>query len=185
MAALRNRDGAGLIEFALVTPVLLIFIIGIMEISMVMLVDVLLEGSVRDASRFGITGRTIGGQTREEYIASLVNERLHGLATVTSDDIEVKVYESFASIAEAEELTDLNDNGVWDEGEAFVDSNGNGTWDADPGVDGAGGPDDIVVYRVSAQWQVITPLIGHLMKGGGLFNLRASVAVRNEPFTGG
>ncbi len=170
-----------MIEFALVAPVLILMLAGIMEISMVMLVNMLLEGGVRDASRFGITVRTVPGVSREQYISNLVNEHLHGLATVSSDDIEVKWYPSFGEIAEAEHYEDANDNGQWDAGEFYEDANSNGQWDDDPGVDGAGGRSDIVVYRVNAEWQMITPLLRNLLPNKGVFNLRASVAVRNEP----
>ncbi len=170
-----------MIEFALVAPVLILMLAGIMEISMVMLVNMLLEGGVRDASRFGITVRTVGGISREQHISNLVNQHLHGLATVGPDDIEVKWYPSFGEIAEAEYYVDDNGNDQWDAGEFYDDANGNGQWDPDPGVSGAGGRNDIVVYRVNAEWQMITPLVRNLLPNDGVFNLRASVAVRNEP----
>ena len=178
---LGRRDGAGMVEFALTAPVLILFLAGIMEISMVMLVNMLLEGGVRDASRFGITVRTIGGDSREQTISNIVNEHLHGLATVGPDDIDVKWYPSFGEIAEEEYYVDANENGQWDTGEFYDDANGNGEWDPDPGTAGAGDRGAIVVYRVNAEWQMMTPLVRNLLPDDGIFNLRASVAVQNEP----
>ncbi len=49
------------------------------------------------------------------------------------------------------------------------------------GLAGLGGPGDVVLYTVTADWALLTPLIAPLMGEGGVMQLEASVAVRNEP----
>ena len=58
--------------------------------------------------------------------------------------------------------------------------NGNGTWDVDMGEAGLGGPSDVVVYRLSYAWGVITPLMQNII--GESVTHVSSVAVRNEPY---
>src|SRR4051812_4876535 len=55
---LGDRTAATAVEFAVLAPVFFLAIIGIIELGVLLAVQVLLEGSVREASRFGITGYT-------------------------------------------------------------------------------------------------------------------------------
>ena len=174
--------GAALVEFAFAGPIIITMLMGIIEVSMVVFMNLMVEAGVRDASRFGLTGAEIEGYTREEYIVELVNERTMGLLNITSENIDVRVYETFAEIQEAEPFVDANTNGDYDEGEIFNDLNGNEIWDGDPGTPGAGSSDDIVVYRVSANWAILTSYLADLLGDDGLFTITSSIAVRNEPW---
>lgn len=174
---------AGAVEFAVVAPVTLFFILGIAEVSMVLFLNTLLEGGLRQASRFGITGYVPAGSTREEIIKEIVVEHGMGLLEPEKIEIDTKAYESFTAINSGEEYTDETGNGQYDAGEAFTDANGNGVFDGDPGVPGAGGAGDVVLYRVSYDWPMMTGWLAPILGGadGKLF-LSASMAVRNEPF---
>ena len=93
------------------------------------------------------------------------------------------VYDSFDDIGEPEPFTDQEPmNGAYDAGEPFSDTNGNGTWDADMGTAGVGGPGDVVVYTVSYDWPLLTGMLFSWMGTDGKVPLRASIAVRNEPY---
>ena len=176
-----DRSGAAILEFALVLPVLLALIIGIVEFAMIIFVSVLLENGVREASRFGMTGQTVAGSTREAHIANVVSDSTYGLVDVEPGDVEIMVYPDFDEIIEAEEFTDTDDSGDYTAGEPFIDANDNGTWDAGNGTPGAGGPQEVVVYRVTTEWSTLTPFIGGMLANDGRFALSASIAVRNEP----
>src|SRR6185295_7507979 len=54
----RRSEGATIIEFALVFPVVLMITFGIMEISLCMASLVTLEGGLKEASRYGITSQS-------------------------------------------------------------------------------------------------------------------------------
>jgi Flp pilus assembly protein TadG len=179
---LDNRDGVAAIEFAIAAPVVTLTIAALIELSMVMFVSSLMEGGIRDASRFGITGYVPPGTTREQQIRKLVGDATAGLIDMATTIIDTKVYPSFSDVGKPEPYTDSNGNGQYDEGEPFTDSNGNGHWDADMGAAGLGGPSDIVLYTVTADWNMMTPLLVPFMGSGGKMVLSASVAVRNEPF---
>lgn len=180
---LRREEGVTLVELSLSVPILAVAVIGIMEMSMIFFVSSMMEGGVREAARFGITGGSPEGQTREEQIIAIVEERTLGLLELTEDDIATLVYPSFDSVGKPEPFTDNSpENGVYDEGEDFLDVNGNGVWDSDMGAAGLGGPGEIVLYRIDTEWSLMTGLLDGLIGEAGAIPLSASIVVRNEPF---
>ena len=64
----KKDDGSTIIEFAFVAPILATFLVAIVEFGMIMFSSILMESGLRDASRFGITGREVTGETRLESI---------------------------------------------------------------------------------------------------------------------
>lgn len=177
-----NRDGATAVEFAFAAPVLILLLVGSIELGMVMLSSTLMEGALRDASRYGITGQEPDDAARLARIIEIVDERTLGLVDMNTARIDVLVYPGFGDIGKAEGFVDGNANSVYDNGETFTDVNGNGVWDADSGAPGPGGSGDIVVYRISYDWPLLTPIFGALVGGDETLQLSASLAVRNEPW---
>jgi Flp pilus assembly protein TadG len=178
----RDCRGVTALEFALGGPVLLLMIAAIIEFGMIMLVTVMLEGSLREASRYGITGQQPTAAARMARIRSIVAEHTYGLVDMNEAKLEVLVYPSFGDIGRGEDYVDGNANGAYDSGETFTDENGNGVWDDDVGVSGPGDSQDIVVYRIHYDWPLMTPLLDKVIGSNGAFPLQASVAVRNEPW---
>lgn len=176
---LRATAGTAAVEFALIGGVLLLFLIGIFEYAFIMFVNGSLESAVLVASRYGITGATEEGMSRENIIRDIIVERLHGLVPIEKMTIDTKVYQNFGQIGKPEPFTDTNHDGVRQEGEPYTDVNGNGVWDDDMGAAGLGGPGDVVLYTVEYTGASLTnlfkPIIGEL-------HYHAAVAVRNEPF---
>ena len=178
----RNEEGATIVEFALIAPTLMLFVMGIIEVAMVLFVSMLLEGSVREAGRYGITGYVYQGFDRIAIIRKIVEQNTIGLVDMEKVKIETLTYQSFSAVGQPEPFNDTYGNGQRDAGEAFYDVNGNGTWDDDMGVNGAGGPGDIVVYTITYDWPLLTTFLGDLMGRAGIMQLSASYAVRNEPW---
>lgn len=52
------RRGSALVEAAIVTPLLMLLVIGILEMGMVFFTKITLESAVRQATRFAVTGNT-------------------------------------------------------------------------------------------------------------------------------
>ena len=179
---LRAREGIAAVEFAFAFPVVLAAIVGVMEISMMLFVASLLEGGLRDASRFGITGNVPANMTREEAIIEMVNQRALGLIHLTPTNVTMRVYQCLSDVGKPEPLiNDANGNGKWDPGDTYTDVNGNGQWDADMAASGAGDSGSIVIYNIKADWHLLTPFLAPFFNGG-VIPLAASIAVRNEPW---
>lgn len=177
----RRSDGASAIEFALVSIPVITMIIGILEVAAILFVNVIMEGAIRDAARFGITGYTTGGKSREAIIREIIDDRTLGFVDMANVRITTTIYPDFDSIG-PETYMDANGNGQYDSGETFYDVNGNGAWDANPGTSGAGGAGAVVVYKVSYDWPLLTGLLAPLIGRNGVIPLSVSTAVRNEPF---
>jgi len=180
---LRDERGGSALEFAFVAPMMALLIGGILDVAMVLFVDSALEGGIRDASRFGITGFAPTAVSRETQIVNIVNSRLMGLYVVNGNDVTEKVYANFTDIGQPEPYVDTNGNGRYDLGEPFTDINGNGQWDPDMASAGAGGAGQVVVYQVTINWHPLTPLLLPFLGGSSTIRLAAAMAVRNEPFT--
>jgi len=169
-----------MMEFAFLAPIFLAMLGAIMEFSGIMFVQTLLEGSAREASRYGITGFVEPGVSREDQILDVVRKNTYGIINLDALGIETLVYENFGDVGQPEPFTDANGNGAYDDGEAFNDVNGNGTWDPDMGAAGLGGPGDVVVYRMTYDWTIMIPLFRPFF--GDSVRLQANIAVRNEPY---
>lgn len=179
----RDRDGSAALEFAYTFPIIVMVVVGLLELMMIMFVSALMEGGLRDASRFAITGAMPAGMSREQAIVNIVNDRTLGLLDLTTDDVSLRVYEAFTQVGMPEPLTvDVNGNGSFDPGDSYTDVNGNGQWDADMAAAGAGGSGDVVVYNLAVDWPLLTPMLAPFIGQNGLIRLGGSIAVRNEPY---
>ncbi len=179
----RANDGVAAVEFAMIAPVLLLMIFGILELSMMAYATSVIEGATSTSSRLAKTGFTDGAQSREDMIFKMIKDHSSLLVDVSKIEITAKSYGSFTNIGKPEPFTDVNGNSVWDIGEPFSDVNGNGQWDFDMGVAGLGGANDIVLYRVTYPWQVITPIMNKLLgDASGVYTITSSVIVKNEPY---
>ena len=149
-----------------------------------MLTSTMMESSLREAARFGITGQETAGQTRLERISEIIDEHTLGLVDMNTANVNILIYPSFSDIGRGEDYVDGNANGMYDLGETFTDENGNGIWDEDVGVAGSGASGDIVVYQLQYDWPIMTPFGGSFIGTDGSIALNASIVVRNEPWDG-
>lgn len=189
----KDSMGATAVELALIAPVLILLIIGIIELSMAMFINTVVEGSLKDASRLGLTGQIQKGTSNTQALVDMLNEASLGLLDLTTDDVSILVYENFAQVGKGEEFTDLDGNGKWTpgpyvhsdgtvypDGEPWVEVNGNGVYDEDFGVAGMGAQGDIVLYTVTYNWNFLSGQLIPILNG--LIPMRASIVIRNEPF---
>ena len=180
----RDEHGAALIEAGFVLPTLLLMIIGTLEIGGIMLSNTLLEGAIADASRQGITGYTVEGKTREEYITQVLEDSTFGFIKLDNLVITNKVYDSFTEIATAEPYTDVDESGDYTNGvDSWTDLNCNNQWDADIGESGVGGPGAVVVYTAEYDANFLTGFFAQAIGDeDGKIRIEASTAVKNEPY---
>jgi hypothetical protein len=199
----RDCRGVSAIEFALVGPVVLLMIVGVLEAGFLWSGATALEAGGRAAARYGLTGAVREGETRTEVVRRLVTEHVcpraldarrkacfwaedgprfddeHGDATPLF--LELTAYSDPRNLGRPEPFSDLDGDGARDAGEAFDDLNGNGVWDADTGVAGPGGAADVVVYDIAIHQGVTNPLIRAVV-GSGTLRHETRIVIRNEPF---
>ena len=182
---IREENGGATLEFGLVVPLFVLMLISVMEMGMLFFANTALEGGLREAARYAITGRT-DGASREQAIINIINKNGYGIVKVTADNITTEIYQDFADIDTAEPIVgDEGEIGVYEPGidDGYTDINCNGTWDEDIAKSpGAGGGNDVVIYVVDYQHEFMTNLLAPMIGGDGKVPLTARVAVRNEPF---
>lgn len=180
----QRTDGGVSVEFGLLAPLLFLISIGIVDLGMALFTWSTMEGGLREASRYGITGNDpTDGSTRLDEIKDIVSKMSGGMIDIDTATFDVKAYPTFADVGKAEAFDDANSNGSYDPGEPLNDCNGNGTADADRGRDAdAGLSGEVVVYTIEYDYELMTPVLMDLIGEGGKLPLRASVVVRNEPW---
>lgn len=177
---LHNSSGLTTIEFAIVAPILILLIMGIIEFSMIMYTSATMESATAATARTGKTGYIAQGLTRQQTIINAITARTVGLLDPNKITVTTTIYPTFDSVSQPEPYTDSNGNGTYNTGEPYTDINGNGQWDADMGDAGLGNGGDIVVYNISYPWDVVTPIISAFT--GTPFPITVRTVVKNEPF---
>ncbi|MGE3624491.1 MAG: TadE/TadG family type IV pilus assembly protein, partial [Bdellovibrionales bacterium] len=78
----RARKGTTAVEMALIAPIFFLFLIGTVEISLVMLAQHLMENAAYNTSRLASTGFSASGQSQQQTISALLNTELQSLGTL-------------------------------------------------------------------------------------------------------
>lgn len=173
-----NEDGATLVEFAFVAPILITMLMGVFDISHQIYTSAMLNGAMQKAGRDMTLENAGGNQTS---IDALVRKQVHLVIPNGNVQVQKLSHFDFSDIGQPELFTDQNGDGACDNGEPFEDANDNGTWDPDRGKTGIGGARDAVVYRATVTYPRLFPmaeLIG-LKKN---ITLQASTVLRNQPY---
>lgn len=178
----RNEHGATAVEFALISPLLMFLMMAIVETSLVMFVQNVLENATFMAARLGKTGFSEDVGSREDAILTILNDRAGTVLDTSRVNITTRTYTRFDQVGDPEPFVDANNNGVRDTGENYTDVNGNGRYDTDMGAEGLGNAGEIVVYTVSYPWDIFTPMIQEFIGTDGVINLSARAVIQNEPF---
>lgn len=176
---LRDTRGTAALEFAILAPLIITLLLGIMELGFVAMVDASLEMAIRQAARYGMVTPDADSKPRNDRIREIV-ESWVGRWLARPDDIDIRIlsYPAFDNIGEPEPFQDDNDNGTWDPGEAYKDLNEDGTWNADMGTAGAGGREEIVLYEIAFARPTLTGI--PILAGIDQWRFSRRTAVQNE-----
>lgn len=178
----RCESGVEAIEFAMVSPIVLLLILGTVELGFAFAAQHLMESGMYDASRLGRTGHIAEDTTQEETIIATLGNRAGLMLDMDNVVLTSIAYDEFTEIGLPEPFTDANGNGIRDDGENYEDLNGNGEWDEDRGVVGYGAASQIVVYTATYPWPLHTPILSQALGSDGFLNLSAHAVVKNEPY---
>lgn len=171
-----SSRGVTTVEFAIVAPVFLLLVTGLMDVGHVIYAKSILDGAVQEAARSSAleTGDTTAA---DAFVLQRVSPVMPDV-TVTSTR---KSYYDFSDIGRPEIWNDANSNGTCDNGESYTDENGNGSWNSDAGSNGNGGANDVVLYTVKARFGLL--FAGGLLPASWADQTLTSIAVRkNQPF---
>ncbi len=180
----RDEKGATAVEFAVVAPVLIAFLLGTFDIGYRQYMNTVLQGEVQKAARdTTLKGNSSGLSSIDARVRNRVWNVNRG-ATVTFDRKSVVTFER---AGKTEDFLDVAVagvrplNGVRDPGECFKDENANGIFDMDSGIAGGGDSNDIVKYTVVVSYQSPFPIFS-ILGWPSTTNVTATTVLRNQPF---
>ena len=176
-----DREGVTIVEFAIVAPVMLTLIFGVLDLGHGLYMQSVLQGAVQSAGRdSGLEGASGSQAAIDEHVIDSVKAVMPFL---DEDDIEISRsnYETFSDVGTPEDFDDSNDNETYDDTECFTDRNGNAQWDSDVGMDGLGGADDVVHYEVTVTYSRFFPL-WKLIGLPHRTQASAATIMRSQPF---
>jgi Flp pilus assembly protein TadG len=156
---LRQERGATAMEFAFVAPLVITLVIATIEVGALEVMSSNLDAAVMSTTRTIRTGAADRPTSSTSFVDAVCAKMVDDPATCRSRiATSVKTYSSFAS--------------------AMADT-------APPtGQFNAGGPQDVVVIKVTYQWPLILPMYAGSFQLAGPTQalLDASAAFRNEPY---
>lgn len=174
----KDRQGAAAVEFALISPVMVLVLMGLFDMGYTLYAGVMLQGALQEAAR---NSTVEGAAQRLTTIDTAVENEV--LRVVPNADLvfKRKSYSNFSDVGLAEDYTDTNGNGACDAGEPYEDANGNGAWDQDRGTNGLGGARDAVLYTVTMTYRRPFPMASLIGLPENVTN-EATTVLRNQPY---
>lgn len=189
-ASLRRLAGDGrgvtVVEFAIVAPVICLFLVGSMDISYRLYMKTVLQGALQKAARDAAL-ETGSSQVQRDAIDDRVRSQIVALNATIPDTgaihITRRFYRSFTKAGQKtpEDWTDADDDGRCNDGELFDDANHNGVWDADGADAGQGGAKDAVLYKVVVRYRRMLP-VASMLGWEDTEYLTASTILQNQPY---
>jgi Flp pilus assembly protein TadG len=183
----KDKEGITIVEFAFVSPVLMLLVCGTMEICYDLYQRSVIQGVIQRAARKAAVGGLSSGQV-DLYIKDKVKPVLPGSSRNDPNAISIlkKSYYNFSNVNKKEKITrDINNNDVFDSTtDCYEDANRNGSYDqaAGAGQNGLGGADDIVYYEVSVTTPRLFPVVG-MMGFSENVSITTKTVIRNQPFS--
>lgn len=174
---LRDSEGATLVEFALVVPLFLVLLLGIMDAGQMVYGKSVLNGAVHRAARLSAL-ETRNTSEADAQVLATVRPVLPGVKLTSTRTS----YYDFADVGRPEKWNDQNGNSRCDNNETYTDENHNGQWDQDIGKQNdEGSANDVVVYRVEAKFDPLFK-VPFLPSFWAERKLVATAVTKNQPF---
>jgi Flp pilus assembly protein TadG len=174
----RDARGVTVTEFAIIAPALLMVLLGVFDVGYNLYAASVLDGATQKAAR----DSTIeGAETQGLAIDDRVAEAVHNVVPNAQVSFSRTAYRDYSDVHQPEDYTDVDKDGLCDNGEPFEDVNGNGTWDSDRGADTMGGARDAVLYTVTISYPRAFPLM-HLIGLPDTVTSQTQTVLRNQPY---
>ena len=185
----QDRRGVTVVEFAIISPVMLLLIMGLGDILYQEYAQSILNGALQKAGRDSsiqgnndpATAGVIDGKVIS-IVGAIMQPPTQACPATTSGTwcSTRKNYDTFAEVA-PEPFTDTNTDGICNHGEPFSDENGNGVWDADPGASGQGGANDVALYTMTITYPRLFP-VAKMLGVTPTQTITATTLLKNQPY---
>lgn len=167
-----SRSGSAAIEFAMVAPVLFLFLFGIIETGVLFFASASLQNATNDTARLIRTGQISGAvtaSTLKTYICNEISGLIPASTCSANLQVDLRAYSNFSS-ASYPSLTKAD--GSLDTTKLSVQPTGSC---------------EVVLIRSFYPWSIMTPLMAPLLQNmpNGQYLLASAAAFRSEPYVSG
>ena len=178
----RDEEGATLIEFAFVAPVVVLMLIGGMDVGYSIYIRSVANGALESVARSGSLEGATESQIRFDIRKNVKTILPNFAANDSNIIVTTKNYTDYSRINAAEKIVVDNDNdGVLDIGDCWIDEDGNNQYGTNEGKNGIGGADDSVYYNVAISVPNLFPMTGMLgLPATRVINVKTLVV--NQPY---
>lgn len=195
---LRAREGATIVEFALIAPMFFFLLFCIVEFGLIQFSKVALESATAQVARDATLGKTadaecVGSVDRVSYIRCLFANRTNGLINSEQIYIAAAVVNGMGGGVTAQPdicMTDPPTVGGPCPSGVYEDVNGNGVYDASVPPVSIGNAGDMIEIKVFYPWKIKIPFLDRYFgsvnpetgERNGIIMITSSTVVKNEPF---
>lgn len=158
VAMWREKRGQTLVEFALVLPILVLLLFGIIDLGWMFYVNLTMQHAVREGTRYAVTGRSDMGQDRRSALIEKIKKASSGLYEKNLHEPK----EPRISVVSPRELSFSNYTGSRRE--------------EDPGESG-----EIIVVSLTYTCASLTPALKPFLRDG-VYTFTVKSTMTNEPF---
>lgn len=152
--------------------------IGAFDLGHNMYTNTLLVGAIQKTAR---DSSIEGAASNAALLDQRVKEVVDAIAPGANVRFDRSSYTNFSEARQPEDFTDVDGDGLCNNGEPFEDANANGSWDKDRGVSGFGGARDAVLYTVTVTYPRLFPF-AVLKDQSRSMTISAATVLRNQPY---
>lgn len=174
-----DTHGATAVEFAIIAPIMLTLMLGMMELGYQAYAQSVLLGATNKAAR-DLTLED--APTNKSLIEGKIGSMLQTISKKAVVTTTSESFSSFTKVNTYEDFKDLDGDKQFDAGtECFFDVNNSKTWNK-RGKSGLGGADDIVVFTATATYPRLFPVMG-MLGWSNTGTVVARTTLRNQPYS--
>ena len=150
-----HQKGTTALEFALVLPVFLTLVLGVVDFGMYFFVQHTVQYATREGARFALVGKSIGELDRESSIVEIIKD--NASLAVDPNGLSISIFPLTDSYGDPDNSQDMQD---------------------------AGNPGAIMRVRTKYTHDFLTPVIGAFFSNGNIV-VQAEATYKNEHFSEG
>ncbi len=164
----RTSDGTTAIEFAILAPPFLATLIAILEVTIFLFAQQVLQNAATEAGRLFMTGQAQNSDTTQTQFQSDVCPMISALFTCSALMVNVQTYSNFSGANASEPTLTFNSQGQV-----------TNSWSYTPGS-----PGDVMVVQLIYQWPIVSGPLGYVLSslGNGYTEMMGVSAFRVEPY---
>jgi Flp pilus assembly protein TadG len=154
---LRERRGQTLVEFALVLPIILLMLFGLIDLGVMFYVNLTMQQAVRQGTRSSVVGSSSGGPTQRKALVQSIKDSSNGLYDM--------------NVHSQPQLT------------TYIVTPGSPTFTNFTGAN-IGGAGQIVMVQLDYTWPLLTHVLSPFFPNDE-YSFKVKATMRNEDFLSG